>query len=204
MVVGGLHLRIDKTGLRGGQPKVVVRTTPITQVIIDATTAKALLLFLVAKAGHIAVVVITPHEGHIVGHLQATFQNFQNFFIGYKDLWHLFYIFTIVFADEFALVVDDLLQTVELFFLGFNTFHRTIMDAAHADGKELFATFHLLQALCPVLLNLFAVGDIVIWATFLVVPLGHIVTQQGLAVRSANQDTARVGHLLITFDGKET
>ena len=51
------------------------------------------------------------------------------------------------------------------------------MDAAHTHGKKFLRTFHLLQALYPVLLHLRAIGHIVVWTTLLHIPLVNIVSQ---------------------------
>ena len=78
------------------------------------------------------------------------------------------------------------------------------MDAAHADGEELLRALDLLEAFYPVLLYLFTIGDVVVGTTLLMVPLCNIVAQQGFTVAGADENAARVGHLLIAWDSEET
>ena len=44
VVVGLAHLVVDKSGLGGGQPEVVVRTSPVAEMIIDTSPTLSLLL----------------------------------------------------------------------------------------------------------------------------------------------------------------
>ena len=203
MVVGRAHLVIDKAGLRGGQPEVVVGPSPVRQVVVDAGTALPLLLLRVRQARHVAVVVVAPHQHDVVRHAQAALHDFQYLFIGYKDLGHALHVLAIVFAYQLALVVDDLLQSAELLFAGLDALHRTVVNAAHADGEELLGAAHLLQSLGPVLPDLLAVGHVVIGTAHVAVPLGHVVAQQRFAMAAANEDAAGVGHLLVAPDGEE-
>ena len=173
-------------------------------MIINASPTLTLLLLFIGETGHVAVVVVTPHQRHIIGHLQAALQDLQHLFIRNKNLRYLLHLFIIILTNQFTLVVDHLLQALQFLLLGLHALHRTVVDATHADGKELLGALHLLEALYPVLLHLFAVGDVIVCTTRSVVPLGHVVAQQGFAVTGADEDAARVGHLLITWNGEET
>ena len=203
MVVGSTHLVIDESWLGGGEPNIVMRTSPVREVIIDASPTLAFLLFFIREACHIAVVVVTPHQRDIIRYLQTNLQNLEHLLIRNKDLGHLLHLFMIILANQFTLVVNDLLQAFQLFLLRFHALHRTVVDATHADSKKLLRAFHLLQALYPVLLHLLTVGDIVVRTTLSVIPLGYVVAQQGFAVRGTDDNTTRVGHLFVARNSEE-
>ena len=173
-------------------------------MIIDASPTLTFLLFGVGETRHMAIVVVTPHQRHVVGHLKTALKNLQHLFIRDKDLRNFLHLLIIILTDKFTLVIDDLLQALQLFLFGLHTLHRTVVDAAHADGKELLRTFHLLETLYPVLLHLFTIGDIVVGTAFGMIPFGHVVPEQGLAMAGSDKDTTRVGHLLIAWNGKKT
>ena len=86
VVVGLAHLIIDQTGLCGGQPEIVVRAPPVTEMIIDAATTLPLLFAGIRVTRHVAIVIITPHQCHIVGHLQSHLVELQHLLIRYKHL----------------------------------------------------------------------------------------------------------------------
>ena len=203
VVIGRLHLVIDESGLRGGEPEIVVRTPPVAQVIVDASPTPSLLLKAVGQARQVAVVVVAPHQRHVVGHAQAALHNLQHLLVGDEHLGHLLYLLIVILAQQLALVVDDLLQAAELLLLGLHALHRPVVNAAHANGKKLLAAPHLLQPLCPIALHLVAIGHVVIGSALLHVPFGHVVPQQRLAVAGANDDGEGVGHLLVSPDGEE-
>ena len=86
MVVGSLHLIVYQTRLCGCQPKVVVWATPVAQVVIYTATANTLLFVFVREACHIAIVIVTPHQSNIVGHLQSALVYFKHLFVWHKHL----------------------------------------------------------------------------------------------------------------------
>ena len=85
LVVGRRHLVVEQARLRGGEPEVVVRTSPVGQVVVDAVAARALLLQRVGQSCQVAVIVVAPHEHHVVGHAHALFINVEHFFIGNEN-----------------------------------------------------------------------------------------------------------------------
>ena len=198
VVVGGLHLVVDESWLRTTEPHIVERTAPIRQVVVDTATTAALLLFGIAQAGHIAVVVVAPRQHHIVGHLQAVLHDTENLLVGHELLGDLFYILTRIFLEQLALVIDDALQPFCLLLAGLHTLHRTVVHTAHANGVDIVYSLDFLQALRPVLTYLLTIGHVVIAAAILHVPFAHIVAAQRLTVRGAYDDAARVGLLLGT------
>ena len=68
VVVGLPHFLEDESRLGGGQPQIVVGPSPVAQMVVHTGTATAPLLRLIAQARQIAIVVVTPHEHHVVGH----------------------------------------------------------------------------------------------------------------------------------------
>ena len=89
MAVGLLHLLEDKTRLRGGQPQIVVGASPIAQVIIYACSSAPSLLLVVAQSSEIPIVVVAPHQHHVVGNTQPILIDFQYFFVRNKNLRRL-------------------------------------------------------------------------------------------------------------------
>ena len=88
VVVGRFHLAVDEAGLRGGEPKIVVGAAPIAEVVVDSAAATALLFPCIRQTGHVAVVVVAPHQRHMVGHLQALFIQLKHFLVG-NEYQHL-------------------------------------------------------------------------------------------------------------------
>ena len=89
VVIGLAHLIVYKSGLCCCQPKIVVWTSPIGEVIIHAATAKSLLLFGIRQSCHIAVIIVTPHQSNIIGNLKSLLIELQHLFVRHKHL-HLF------------------------------------------------------------------------------------------------------------------
>ena len=61
-------------------------TPPIAQVVIDTAATAAFLLHFIAQTGHVAIIVVTPHQGDVFGNFQSVFHNIEHFFIRYEDL----------------------------------------------------------------------------------------------------------------------
>ena len=154
---------------------MVVRTAPVREVIVDAASPTPLLLLGIGQTGEVAVVVVTPHQGHVAGNTQTALIDFEYFFIRNEHLRNGLHLIIIIAAQQLALVINHLLQSVQLLLLGLHTLHRAVVNAAHANGEELLAASHFLQALSPVALHLLAIGDIVVGAALLHVPFGHVV-----------------------------
>ena len=88
-----------------------MRAPPITQVVVNSTTATALLLASIREAGHVAIVIVAPHKGYVIGHLQTLLIQLQHLFVRHKHL-HLLLGGTNVLAQKLLLVVYYLLQAV--------------------------------------------------------------------------------------------
>ena len=86
VVVSLAHLVVYQTGLRRRQPQIVMRTSPVAQMVIDTCPALSLLLSSIGEASHIAVVVITPHQRHIVRDAQSLLIQLKHLLVGHKHL----------------------------------------------------------------------------------------------------------------------
>src|SRR5574344_2803851 len=81
MVVSLFHFTVNKPWLYGRKPKIIVRASPITQMVIYTAASAALLLFGIAETSHITVVVVTPHQRYIVRNFYAVLHYLKHFFI---------------------------------------------------------------------------------------------------------------------------
>ena len=180
-----------------------MRPAPVTEVVIYAAATLALLLLGIRKAGKVAIVVVAPHQGHVVRHPQAALINLQHFLVRDEDLRHLLHILAVILPYEFPLVVDDLLQAIQFLLRCLHALHRAVVNASHADGKEFLRPLHLLQTLCPVSLYCIAVGDIVVCSALLYVPFCHIIAQERFTMACAYQNAKGVGHFLVSLYRKE-
>ena len=86
VVVGLLQFLVHQHRRRCVEPQIVMRSPKITQVVIDACPTLALLLFGIRHTLHIAVVVIDPDDGDIIGHLKAVLIDIHGLLIGHEDL----------------------------------------------------------------------------------------------------------------------
>ena len=136
VVIGLTHLIIYQSGLGGRQPEIVVWTPPIAQVIIHTAPTLSQLFFGIRQSRHIAIVIVAPHQRHIVGHFQSLLIEFQHLLIRHKHL-HLLLGSTDILMEQFLLVVDHLLQTLQFLLCGLITLHRPVVDAPHADGEHI-------------------------------------------------------------------
>ena len=82
LLIGGRHLVVEQARLRGGEPQIVVWTSPVRQVVVDAVTTLAPLLQRVGQTREVAVVVVAPHEHHVVGHAYAVLIDVEHLLVG--------------------------------------------------------------------------------------------------------------------------
>ena len=79
----------------------------------------------------ITIVIITPHQCHIFGHLQSRMINIEYLFIRNKDLWHLSNLFIYILFKQPALICRYTVQDRFLLFYRFGTLHLSIVHATH-------------------------------------------------------------------------
>ena len=204
VVIGRPHLIVDQSGLHRREPKEIVGTAPVAEVIIDATTPTPLLLLNIAQTRHVTIVIVAPHQRDVVGHFQTFLVDLQHLLIRNEDL-HLLRWVTDIFPQQVLLVVDDLLQGIELLLHGLHTLHRAIVDTAHADGKHVTAlgAFDLFESLNPIVLYGLFVRDIVEPSTLGNIPFIDIITQKRLTMTGAHDDATAIGHGFVAGDLEE-
>ena len=85
-VVSLAHLVVDESRLGSGEPQIIVRTSPIAEVVIDGSPTLTLLFTDAGIACHIAVVVIAPHQRHVIGYPESHLIQFQHLLVRYEHL----------------------------------------------------------------------------------------------------------------------
>ena len=166
-----------------------MRTTPVRQVIVDAVTSLALLFQRVGQTGEVAVVVVAPHQRHVVGHPDSVLIDIKHLLVGDKDGGSP----TPTLPSRegvkhFVLFADDVAKSFDLFFRCPRTFHRTIVNASHTQCVDGIHIAGFIYALLPIVQHALSVGEKVIVAHSLRVPLSHIVAQHRLAVARTHVD----------------
>ena len=203
VVIRLTHLIVDKSGLCSREPEIIVRTPPIREMIIHSRTSAALLLAGIRETGDIPIVVIAPHQGDIVRHLEALLIQLQHLFIRHKHL-HLLFGCSDVLHYELLLVVDNLLQGLELLLFSGIALHRTVVNTTHANSKYVITgCLYFFKALNPILLYCLAIGAIVEASSFGYIPLAYIVAQKRFTVRGSYDDAARVSNSLVAWCKEE-
>ena len=196
-VVGGGHLVEEQMGREGAQPQVVVRPAPVAHMIVDAVAAATLPFGCGGKVAYVAVVVVAPHQAHVVGHLKAGVIHVLHFLVGDEHLRHLLHVIVYILAQQLALVGDDAFQNAFLLLDGFGVLHGAVVHTAHADGVENGLAGHLAQTALPEPSHLGAVVHIVVVAGAAAGPLAGRARCHGLAVRAAYVDAVAGGGLAV-------
>ena len=77
-------------------------------MIVNAVTAAALTLDLVGNVADKAVVVVYPHDGHVVGHFETVVVDRLHFLVGNEHHEHVFERGVIqLLAQDLTLIFDD-------------------------------------------------------------------------------------------------
>ena len=160
----------------------------VGEVVVDAGAAFPFLLFGVGQVSAVAVLVIAPEQGDVVGHLQAVVVGVEHLLIGTEHLRNLLDRFLDIPSQHVALVIDGLLHQSDALLGGVGTFHRIVVDAAQTEGVGVLVSAVGLGTCFPVALHRGAVGDIVEVTPRTGCPLLHclpltlVVTQHLLTV----------------------
>ena len=86
-------------------------------------------------------------------------------------------------ADKFLLVVDDILKSLKLLFLGLCTIHTTVVNASHTDGEHIVsAILHLVKTLRPVFLYVLLIGKVIELPLSEGVPFAYVVSEKRLTM----------------------
>ena len=126
-----LHLLIKQVRTRRRKPQVVVRTPPIRHMIVNAIPSGTSGLFGSREMGYISIVVVTPHQSHILRHLQSCLINIQHLLIRNQHLRHFCQILSFIFCQHTTLVCQNLRKRLLLFFQCLGSLHLAIVYTAH-------------------------------------------------------------------------
>ena len=201
--VGLCELLPHEQGRESAQPEVIVRASPIGHMIIQSITTLSQTLLFVGEMTNVAIIIVCPHQGDIVRHLQPCVINVEHFLVGNKDLWNLADIRIHVSGQQLPLVINHLLQIEEFLLSGLHTLHGTIVHPTHTYCIDHILPLHLLQPLCPKLLHLRAVGHIVVLPHSSHLPLRSWRCAHRLAMGTSHIDTILVRHFAIACYGEK-
>ena len=162
LVIGELHLLVKQGWAERAEPKIVVRTPPIGNVVIDAIASLSSCLSLGGEMTDIAIVVVTPHQADVLWHLQARVVDVEHLLIWDEDLWHLSYILVNILFQKLTLVSNSARKHSLLFLHTFGSKHSTVMHATHTDGIEYLLTCDLLHTIFPKAIDLSRIVHVVI------------------------------------------
>ena len=203
--IGFQQFLVHQHGGSGGNPEVVVGRAQIGEVIVDTAATAAPPLLVVAHALHIAIVVVGPYEGDVVGQAQAGVVDIERLLVGHEYLRQPLGALLLVLGQDAALAVDDTLQRAGTVGGVGAALHGLVVEPTHAHGVDIVVLGRLADAVVQLADDGGAVGLVVPLAVTLLVPfrLCSIVEKQWLAVAGGNHDAALVGHLLTLRVGVE-
>ena len=104
----------------------------VGQVVVDAGSAPSLLLLVVAEVAAVAVLVVAPQQGDVVGHFQAVMIGVEHLLVGAQHLGNLVDGLADVAAQHVALVVNGPLHQGHALLRGVGALHGVVVDAAQA------------------------------------------------------------------------
>ena len=155
-----------------------MRTPPIRCMVIDAISPFTSSLFGCRKMTNIPIVVVTPHQCHLVGNFQAGIIDVKHLFIGDKDLGYRRYIFVYILGYQPALVFKHAVQ--------------------HG-----FLLSHRLHTCFPKIIDFFAVIHIVIGSFAPTAPFTGGITHHRFTVRTSYENTIVGSSLPVSFCQEE-
>ena len=205
-LVGLEQFLVHQHWSRGGEPKIVVGRAEITEVIIDAASSLAKAFVGVAHTLHIAVVVVRPDEGDVIGHTKACIVDVEGLLIRYEDLWNGCSLLSFIFFEYFALTGKNLFEgACTVAWIG-AALHSLVVKSAHTHGVDVVVLCSFANAVVELAQNGLAVGLVVPFAIALLVPFeeGGVVEEQGFAMAGGDHDAPLVGHHLalgMTVEG---
>ncbi len=104
------QLVIHQSRRRGAEPQIVMRRAEIGGVVIDASPTLARPLGRSAQALHVAVIVVGPHYGHVIGQSKSSTIQVKRLLVRDKNLRHILRVAVKTVAQDAALIRDDLLK----------------------------------------------------------------------------------------------
>ena len=203
---GFRHLPAHEERRHGAYPQIVVGPTPVARVVVDAVTPAAVSLGRIGEMTDIAVVVVGPHECHIVGHMESLLVYIEHLLVGHKHLRHtpqLAFIEVERGGQHASLVVDSHLQVAHLVVHSACAQHGTIVKSAHTERVNNLLILYVVKPLLPEGLYALPVAHIVVFTLSAHGPFGGCRAGHGFAVRATYVYTILLRHLSVAGDGEE-
>ncbi len=203
VVIGLGHFLPDEGGGRGVEPDVREGRAEVGDVVVNAEAAGAGGDFRGGgEVADVAEIIIGKDDGDIGRDGEAAEVVGEDFLVGAEDLGDFGGVGVDVFGDEGALDGKDFLEGGDNLGGAFRAHHGVVVNAADADGVEVFILAVRLHAFLPVFGHAIGVGDEV----ELVgggLPFADVVAEHGLAVGGAHDDGVVVGDDAVFGDGVE-
>ena len=191
------HFFRDERGRRRAKPEIIARRAPIRNVIVNTRAAAARPLARVGKLAHVAVIIVRPNERDIIRQIFHQPIQRQYFFVRTKYLRHCRDVRIDVARKHFALVGDDGFKARGFFAFRATAGHAAVVNAAHADGVNVFKFSIFAHTLFPVFQNAVRVCDEIIIAESFCVPFADVVPQHLFAMRRAHHNAVLIGDFAI-------
>ena len=139
------------------EPKIGVGRTPIGEVVIDGISARTRLLCLIGHLAYVAVIVVHPHQRHIVRNLQSRVVAIEHLLVGNENLRDGGRVADAV-GKELTLVGDNLRQRSHPLGGAIISVDTCIVYASHTQRVDSILASALAHALCPVPLYHLLIG----------------------------------------------
>ena len=86
-------------------------------------------------------------------------------------------------TDKLLLVVDDILKSLKLLFLGLCSVHSSVVNASHTDSEHIVsAILNLVKTLRPVFLYILLIGKVIELPLPEGVPFAYVVSEKRLTM----------------------
>ncbi len=185
------------------QPKMIMRTSPVRYMIIDSIASRTCAFFSSREMADITIIIITPHQRHIIRHLQSGMINIEHFFIGNKNLRDFSYLFINVFLNQPALIRKHTIYHGLLFLHCLCSLHLAIVHTTHTQRIEYFLTCHFFDTVFPEFINCRSIIYIIISPLSSSLPLAGSIASHRFAMGSANEDSIFLRSFPVTFSQKK-
>ena len=176
-----------------------MRTSPIGYVIIDAVSTFAGLFFRRREVTDIAIIIITPDQRDIIGHLQSGIINVEYFLVRYESLRNGGDIFIHILFQQTTLVFKHAFQHSFLFYNSLGSLHLPVVHTTHTQSIDIFLSRHFFHTVFPEFVNGGTVIHIVIIALSPSSPFAGSTTHHRFAMGRTDKNTEFGSYFPITF-----
>ena len=182
----------------GRKPEIILRRSPVTDMVVYAVRAGTSLLCIGRHLAYETVIIVNPCQRYIVWHLQTCIVSIQNLLIRNECLWHLRHILVNNIMNETALEGNNLRQSGSNIARATVSLYCSIVDTTHSQRVHhiLILAFH--HTLTPVFLNTGWIRCIVIRRTACS-PFAHIIAKHRFAVTRTENNIILRRQLWIFF-----